>query len=282
LKVLRHLNNNPAIFTDMKRPIVEFSLENRLALEAQAQRAKRQTAKHELKMKMNAHAAPKKEDDTAKNVNKPRSRKERRRERALRRKEAKAVEDSKQANAQSAGTEKNATTAETNNSKSPKKNRKRKKQQKESSSGEAVEVAADDQGDAANERKPFQGSVGMTADGKKIKMPKHSGPKIRKRDKGRVVEQLRLSKKLNKQKNNWSVKKSSDDQAFKRKADDSGEAEPKVSRAGTEHKKRRRNQGGWWAKELKADAEFNSMVKKYTTKMKSPMEVKKMNWLKDS
>uniref|UniRef100_A0A915JQB0 RRM domain-containing protein n=1 Tax=Romanomermis culicivorax TaxID=13658 RepID=A0A915JQB0_ROMCU len=36
LACLKALNNNPEIFTDVKRPIVEFSLENRLALNARA------------------------------------------------------------------------------------------------------------------------------------------------------------------------------------------------------------------------------------------------------
>merc|ERR1712136_159455 len=107
LKVLRQLNNNPAIFTDMKRPIVEFSLENRLALEAQAQRAKRQAAKHDLKTKMNAHASsvPAGSDKANQDANKPKSKKERRRERAQRRKENKKL-----AKAAAAGSESTSNT----------------------------------------------------------------------------------------------------------------------------------------------------------------------------
>jgi len=40
LKALRHLNNNPSIFTPQKRPIVEFSIENKVALNKKKYRAK--------------------------------------------------------------------------------------------------------------------------------------------------------------------------------------------------------------------------------------------------
>jgi len=38
LACLKAMNNNPNIFGDTKRPIVEFSLENRKALDAKAKR----------------------------------------------------------------------------------------------------------------------------------------------------------------------------------------------------------------------------------------------------
>ncbi|ELU03655.1 hypothetical protein CAPTEDRAFT_219142 [Capitella teleta] len=47
LKALRTLNNNPAVFTDIKRPIVEFSLENKLVLTAKQKRQDRSKAKAE-------------------------------------------------------------------------------------------------------------------------------------------------------------------------------------------------------------------------------------------
>jgi nucleolar protein 4 len=40
LKALRHLNNNPNIFTPQKRPIVEFSIENKVALNKKKHREK--------------------------------------------------------------------------------------------------------------------------------------------------------------------------------------------------------------------------------------------------
>ncbi|CAG5134176.1 unnamed protein product, partial [Candidula unifasciata] len=45
LSALQHLNNNPDIFGDKKRPIVEFSLENRKALEAKQKRVEKSRAK---------------------------------------------------------------------------------------------------------------------------------------------------------------------------------------------------------------------------------------------
>jgi len=45
LEALRHLNNNPQVFGEGKRPIVEFSLENRKALEAKEKRLDKSKAR---------------------------------------------------------------------------------------------------------------------------------------------------------------------------------------------------------------------------------------------
>ncbi|XP_053261873.1 RNA-binding protein 28 isoform X1 [Podarcis raffonei] len=45
LAALRHLNNNPQVFGDLKRPIVEFSLEDRRKLKLKEQRAQRSLQK---------------------------------------------------------------------------------------------------------------------------------------------------------------------------------------------------------------------------------------------
>ncbi|XP_025097400.1 RNA-binding protein 28-like isoform X5 [Pomacea canaliculata] len=47
LEAIRKTNNNPAIFGDKKRPIVEFSLENRKALEAKQRRIEKSKLKQE-------------------------------------------------------------------------------------------------------------------------------------------------------------------------------------------------------------------------------------------
>ncbi|XP_052808142.1 RNA-binding protein 28-like isoform X3 [Mya arenaria] len=52
LAALRHTNNNPDIFGDKKRLIVEFSQENRKALEIQAKRRERIQSKQSLKQTM--------------------------------------------------------------------------------------------------------------------------------------------------------------------------------------------------------------------------------------
>jgi len=54
LKCLKHLNNNPDIFTDEKRPIVEFSLENRAALNAKQKRLENFRANKQSKEKNEA------------------------------------------------------------------------------------------------------------------------------------------------------------------------------------------------------------------------------------
>merc|ERR1712106_953750 len=46
LAALRRVNNNPDIFTHEKRPIVEFSLENRTALKARENRQKKSIEKN--------------------------------------------------------------------------------------------------------------------------------------------------------------------------------------------------------------------------------------------
>ncbi|XP_002731716.1 RNA-binding protein 28-like, partial [Saccoglossus kowalevskii] len=45
LKALRHVNNNPEIYEPIKRPIVEFSLENKLALQVKERRKQKVSAK---------------------------------------------------------------------------------------------------------------------------------------------------------------------------------------------------------------------------------------------
>uniref|UniRef100_H2Z3J1 RRM domain-containing protein n=1 Tax=Ciona savignyi TaxID=51511 RepID=H2Z3J1_CIOSA len=129
LKALRALNNNPDILGPVKRLIVEFSLENKLALEVQKQRKKRQLSRNTIK---------------------------------------EAVEN-----------------------KVPQKKRKKDLNRKED---EIVKSVPDL---SKFERKSYQGSTGTTLSGKKLKMPKHAGPKIRKRNKSKVLEQMKESKKLN-------------------------------------------------------------------------------------
>nr|CAB3265475.1 RNA-binding protein 28 [Phallusia mammillata] len=208
LAALREVNNNPKVFGATKRPIVEFSLENKLALATQRQRRKRQLAKNDLQRRMRPAAGSEKGETPA---SKRQKRWERKRERREKEKGSEGGE------------------------------RKRKKAQ---------------EGDVApQEKKPYQGSTGTTSSGKKLRMPKHTGPKIRKRNKGQVLEQLRISKKLNKQ----------------------ARAPP-----GVEKKKRQpapvktdvtkpagRRHNGKMSQDLREDKEFNSLVAKYTNKFKS-------------
>ena len=48
LKALRHLNNNPKIFTPQKRPIVEFSIENKVAINKKMRREQNNVQKQTM------------------------------------------------------------------------------------------------------------------------------------------------------------------------------------------------------------------------------------------
>ncbi|XP_078485237.1 RNA-binding protein 28 [Ciona intestinalis] len=193
LKALRSLNNNPEIFGALKRPIVEFSLENRLAIEAQMQKRKRQLTRNELKG---------------------------------------AVENT-----------------------APKKKRKwdvpKPKEEKSKVTPSPVLSKAD--------RKPFQGSTGTTLSGKKLKMPKHSGLKIRKRNKGNVLAQIKESKKLNRPP---SVRNA---QANKKQA--------RATRPEPQPNEKRQRRSGK-SKDVQMENDFNKLVAKYTSKFSSKLKGK--------
>ncbi|XP_059150152.1 RNA-binding protein 28-like [Physella acuta] len=72
LKALRNLNNNPKIFGDKKRPIVEFSLENRKALEIKQKRIEKSNFKCQQKaLEMKAANSASKEAEKKKRKRKP-------------------------------------------------------------------------------------------------------------------------------------------------------------------------------------------------------------------
>nr|XP_002130575.2 RNA-binding protein 28 [Ciona intestinalis] len=194
LKALRSLNNNPEIFGALKRPIVEFSLENRLAIEAQMQKRKRQLTRNELKG---------------------------------------AVENT-----------------------APKKKRKwdvpKPKVEKSKVTPSPILSKVD--------RKPFQGSTGTTLSGKKLKMPKHSGLKIRKRNKGNVLAQIKESKKLNRPP---SVRNA---QANKKQA--------RAARPEPQQPKEKRQRRSGKSKDVQMENDFNKLVAKYTSKFSSKLKGK--------
>ncbi|MPC86153.1 RNA-binding protein 28 [Portunus trituberculatus] len=59
LAALRSVNNNPEVFTNDQRPIVEFSLENRSVLKAREKRMEKSREKNPLWMKNAASASAK-------------------------------------------------------------------------------------------------------------------------------------------------------------------------------------------------------------------------------
>lgn len=190
LKALREINNNPKIFSEVRRPIVEFSLENKLAVMQQEQRRNRQLAKNELQRKMKVTNEEGGDQPAM-------SRKAKRRERKKKFLERKASEQT------------------------------------------------GSQFVPQMERKSYQGSRSMTESGKKVKMPKHSGPKIRKRNKGEILEQIRISKKLNQKQTvpNFIAKE-------------------KPEKRERQLKKRK------ISKDLKEDREFNNLVESYKKRFK--------------
>lgn len=242
LAALRFLNNNPDIFTNNKRPIVEFSLENRKALETQKMRAKRHKAKLALKSKMSVDGKDEKSANAPpKAVNKKKARRlERRAKERAQTNEAKQWR--KDGLLPSLDHYQPQTTTTTTVAS--------KKQ-------EAVEKKVVKQEE--RKRHAFQGSVGTSHDGRKMKSLKHIGPKIRKRDKGKVLERLRESKKLNRAQNKPQVEKTK----VSRKERDS-----MASMAGTSTRKRARSSYN----DLKSDKEFNDLVSMYAKKFRSGIQ----------
>ena len=172
LLALRALNNNPEIFTPEKRPIVEFSLEDKRALQIQAQRRQRQLARNELKEKLKS---------TKKEQSKPKNKKELRIDRL--REERRATRQLK------AGFLPPLI-----------------KSKKGHGAPSTLKATAKAIVTADKDRKEFVGASSVTAGGKKVPLSKKLGPKIRKRDKSKVLDRLKESKKLNKSKK-WGNEK---------------------------------------------------------------------------
>ena len=111
--------------------------------------------------------------------------------------------------------------------------------------------------EVGGEKKDYEGSRGYAIDGKKMKTMKHFGAKIRKRDKGKILERLRESKKRNKEERgaNKEMKKS-----LSRK-----ERKEISQMSGTSTRKRKRSS----VEDMKDDKEFNSLVQYYAKKFRS-------------
>ncbi|XP_076800852.1 RNA-binding protein 28-like isoform X2 [Clavelina lepadiformis] len=236
LRALRELNNNPDTFSASKRPIVEFSLENKQALELQAQRRKRQLAKNELQKKMSAKTEQNSEE-SVKLDKKTRRMQKRQADRAEKRQANKTI-----------GKESSPPTKKDKN---------------------------DSKSTVMQERKSFQGGVGVTASGKKLKMPKHTGPKIRNRNKGQILEQLKTSKKLNKARGRKDRTEKSMRQPKSSKPEPSQyKSLSKAEEVKRSNRKRKQDS------DLKQDREFHSLVEKYTKQFKttSASQIKRPKW----
>jgi len=232
LAALREVNNSPEVFGPAKRPIVEFALENKQALAIKRQRRKRQLAKNELQAKMHPDGAPATK---------------RSKQRQKRRDAKKTKSDD---NTKSAGEKRKSDVSV--EGKSPSKKNK-------------TNPVADEQKNLPA-RKAYQGSTGTTTGGKKVKMPKHTGPKIRHRDKGQVLERLRASKKLNARKRQT---KTAPDRNAERKA----KVQSVKKGAGRRGNRAKQN-------DLREDREFSKLVEKYTQQFKANMgaTLKKPKW----
>lgn len=163
LLALRRLNNNPDIFDVDKRPIIEFTLEDKRALDVKEQRRQRQLlrSKEQKAFAKQKEAAEKSGEEVVKDSVK---RKIARIEKLRAMRQAKKVKS--------------------NNENKP-------------STFKQTKIAVEK---ARQERQSFEGSSCITAGGKKAPMAKRVGPKIRDRNRGQVLERLRESKKLNKRK----------------------------------------------------------------------------------
>lgn len=237
LTALNKLNNNPDVFTSDKRPIVEFALENRKAIEAKKRRVKKMKAKIVLKSKM-AVLEKGGSEDVPVVVNKKKAR------RLERRAKQRAENTSTSAN--------DSLLPALDDGYVPK----------------AKKVAADNTGSkqkagkvsnvAGEKRYDYQGTVGMSQSGKKLKMVKHTGAKIRKRDKGKVIERLRQAKKLDRQKN---VKVDKTSKASR------SEKQLMQAMAGTSTRKRK----GALYQDMRDDAAFNKLVEQTKRKFRPSM-----------
>ena len=159
LFALRTLNNNPEIFGPEKRPIVEFSLEDKRVLQTKEQRRLKQVARNEEQRKQKQSLETFDEElalppKNTKALRVEKLRQKRQEQRIMKRK----------------GMEIKSIKKET---------------------ADAIQ-------EANKNRQNFVGSSCLTAGGKKVNLPKHIGPKIRQRNKAQVLERLRESKKLNK------------------------------------------------------------------------------------
>lgn len=107
--------------------------------------------------------------------------------------------------------------------------------------------------------KSYQGSTGTTEAGKKLPLPLHSRPKLRKKNKGKVLDQLKRSKKLNAPRQQL-IKTASKQ---KRKNFESLTTIPGKSRRKNKHNN---------------DKEFSSLVAKYTTAIRSKQTENDQKW----
>ena len=239
MTALNKLNNNPDVFTADKRPIVEFALENKKALEAKKRRVKKMKAKIVLKSKMAVLEGKQGEDVAVVNKKKARRLERRAKQRAENASFSPsdsllpALDDGYVPKAKKAAVEKDAGS-------------------KQNKAGKVSSAAA------GEKRYDYQGTVGVSQSGKKVKMVKHTGAKIRKRDKGKVIERLRQAKKLDRQKN---VKVDRTSKASRK------EKQLMQAMAGTSTRKRK----GALYQDMRDDAAFNKLVEQTKRKFRPSM-----------
>jgi len=244
LAALNKLNNNPEIFTSEKRPIVEFALENKKALEAKKRRVKKGKAKNVLKAKMAVLENGENSKDIPNVVSKKKAAR-------LERRAKKRAETESNLQKQN-----DSLLPALDDGYVPKANKVKPSTANNSGPKNADKVVSDKKENV--KRYDYQGSVGTNQAGKKVKMFKHTGAKIRKRDKGKVIERLREAKKLNRQKNIKIDKTSKISRS---------ERQLMQSMAGTSTRKRK----GALYQDMRDDADFNKLVEQTKRKFRPSM-----------
>lgn len=118
------------------------------------------------------------------------------------------------------------------------------------------------------DRKSFQGASGTTLMGKKLPMPVHAGAKIRQKNKSKVMEQLRRSKKLNTKAGQQKLIQEFSQKKEKEFIGTRGKVESqRDSKMGTTTGSVNKDGGGRRKRKGDEDSEFNALVNKYTKKI---------------
>ncbi|XP_077965753.1 RNA-binding protein 28-like [Styela clava] len=262
LKALRSLNNNPEIFGPIKRPIVEFALENKKALEIKENRKKKYQAKMKLKETLQQNKSG---DNLRETV--PEKKLGRRKRQNLKRQaeNAKNFDGINQKNEPKSGKPDGQgpkrAKLDFKNGQNSSKNKKFGSESKKVDNDKKMNTGNPDSAPKQNfERKSFQGSSGTTLSGKKLPMPSHAGPKMRQKNRGKILEQMRRSKKLNTREAQQKLVKKFERQRTGEKPAEkfqkSKRPEFKVEKPSRRSNKRNNSQRG--------EIEFNNLVAKYT------------------